>query len=116
MATLKSGAFAQQCFSVHPLSLSFKALLPPDRVVVACANCHMRHRFTVRTLTTRTADAGGPAREAIGDLGVCAAEHPGELRVSALDVMADAVALRCGACRKGYALTVAVFATYRKEG
>ena len=41
MATFKSGAFAQQCFSAHPLSLSFKALMPPDRVVVECINCHM---------------------------------------------------------------------------
>ena len=116
MATIKSGAFAQQCFSAHPLSLSFKALTPPDRVVVACINCHMRHRFTVRTLTARAAEAGGPEREAMGDLGVCAAEHPGDLRVSALDVMTDSVKLRCGACRKGYSISVAVFETYRKDG
>jgi hypothetical protein len=116
MATFKSGAFAQQCFSAHPLSLSFKALTPPDRVVVECINCHMRHRFTVRALMTRAAEAGGPEREAMGDLGVCAAEHPGELRVSAVNVMADAVKLRCGECRKAYSITVSVFETYQKDG
>lgn len=116
MATFKSGAFAQQCFSAHPLSLSFKALTPPDRVVVECTNCHMRHRFTVRALMTRAAEAGGPEREATGDLGVCAAEHPRELRVSAMDVTADSVKLRCGGCRKAYSITVSAFETYRKDG
>ena len=116
MPTFKSGAFAQQCFSAHPLSLSFKALTPPDRVVVECVNCHMRHRFTVRALLTRAAEAGGPEREATGDLSVCAVEHPGELRVSAIDVMTDSVKLRCGGCRKAYSITVATFETYRKDG
>ena len=116
MATFKSGAFAQQCFAAHPLSLSFKALVPPDRVVVECINCHMRHRFTARSLTTRVAEVGGPEREATADLGVCAAEHPGELRVSGIDVMADSVKFRCGGCRKAYSLTVSVFETYRKDG
>ena len=116
MPTFKSGAFAQQCFSVHPLSLSFKALTPPDRVVVECTSCHMRHRFTVRTLTTRVAEAGGLEREATGDLGKCAAEHPGELRVSAVDVTSDAVKLRCGECRRTYSIAVSVFETYRKDG
>lgn len=40
MATIQSGAFAQQCFAAHPLSLNVKALLRPDRVVLTCANCH----------------------------------------------------------------------------
>lgn len=116
MPTFKSGAFAQQCFSAHPLSLSFKALTPPDRVVVECTNCHMRHRFTARALTTRTAGAGGPEREATDDLGTCAAAHPAELRVSAVNVMADAVKLRCGECRRTYSITVSAFETYRKDG
>jgi hypothetical protein len=116
MATFKSGAFAQQCFSAHPLSLSFKTLTPPDRVVVECINCHMRHRFTVRALMTRVAEAGGLEREATGDLGVCAAEHPGELRVSAMDVTADSVKLRCGSCRRAYSIAVSAFETYRKDG
>lgn len=115
MPTFKSGAFAQQCFSVHPLSLSFKSLTPPDRVVVECTNCHMRHRFTARTLTTRAAEADGPEREAADDLGACAAAHPAELRVSAVDVMDDAVKLRCGECRRTYSIAVSVFETYRKD-
>ena len=107
---------AKKGFPPHPLSLSFKALTLPDRVVVECINCHMRHRFTTRSLTTRTAEVGGPEREATVDLGACAAEHPGELRVSVIDVMTDSVKLRCGACRKAYSISVSVFETYRKDG
>lgn len=116
MPTFKSGAFAQQCFSVHPLSLSFKALTPPGRVVVECINCHMRHRFTARALTARSAGEGDHEREAADDLGNCAAAHPGDLRVSTVDVMIDSVKLRCGACRRTYSITVSAFETYRKDG
>src|SRR5712692_599408 len=116
MPTFKSGAFAQQCFSAHPLSLSFKSLTPPGRVALECTNCHMRHRFTALALTTRTAEADSPEREATDDLGTCAAAHPGELRVSAMNVMDDSVKLRCGACRRTYSIAVSVFETYQKDG
>jgi hypothetical protein len=116
MPTFKSGAFAQQCFSAHPLSLNFKALLPPDRLSVACANCHMRHRFTFRSLTTREGEAGAEARDAAGELAKCAAAHPPELRVSLVDVVRDVAKLRCGACHRTYTLDVSAFETYQKEG
>ncbi len=116
MPTFKSGAFAQQCFSAHPLSLNFKALLSPDRLSVACTNCHMRHRFTFRSLTTREGEESAAAREATGDLAKCAAAHPAELRVSLVDVVQDAVKLRCGECRRTYTLDVSAFETYQKEG
>jgi hypothetical protein len=116
MPTFKSGAFVQQCFSVHPLSLSFKALTLPDRVMVECTNCHMRHRLVARALTTRSAQEGGQDREAAGDLDRCAAAHPAELRVSTVDVTTDSVKLRCGECRKTYSIAVSAFETYRKDG
>lgn len=116
MPTFKSGAFAQQCFSAHPLSLSFKALLLPDRVSVACTNCHMRHRFTLRSLTTREGEESTPARDATGDLAKCAAAHPAELRVSLVDVVRDAAKFRCGACHRTYSLGISAFETYQKEG
>jgi len=115
MPTFKSGAFAQQCFSVHPLSLSFKALLLPDRLSVACTNCHMRHRFTFRSLTTREGEESAAAKDAAGDLAKCAAAHPAELRVSLVDVMQDAVKFRCHACRRTYSIDVSACETYQKE-
>jgi len=115
MPTFKSGAFVQQCFASHPQSLSFKGLALPDRVVVMCTSCDMRHRFLVRTLTTRTDEVGNPEREAKDDLAQCVAVHPADLRVGTVDVAHDSVKLRCGACRRIYKLTVSVFETYRKD-
>jgi hypothetical protein len=116
MPTFKSGAFVQQCFAAHPLSLSLKALPAPDRVVVACANCHMRHRMAVRTLMARTGNTGEPITAAADDLARCAAAHPAELRVSAVDVVRDSVKLHCDECRRTYLIDVSSFETYRKEG
>jgi RNase P subunit RPR2 len=115
MPTFKSGAFVQQCFAAHPRSLSFKAVTLPDRVVVTCTSCDMRHRFLVRTLTTRAEEEGSAEREAKDDLATCAAAHPADLRVSTVDVVVDCVRLRCGACSRTYRLTVSAFETYRKD-
>lgn len=115
MPTFKSGAFVQQCFASHPLSLSFQALTLPDRVVVMCTSCDMRHRFLVRTLTTRADERGRSEREAKDDLAQCVAAHPADLRVSTVDVVHDSVKLRCGACSRTYKLTVSAFETYRKD-
>lgn len=115
MPTIKSGAFVQQCFASHPLSLSFKTVTLPDRVVVTCTNCHMRHRFTVRELTVRPETANGPDRSATDELAQCGVNHPAELRVSGVDVVHDTVKLRCGECRRAYHLDVAAFETYQKD-
>lgn len=115
MPTFKSGAFVQQCFASHPLSLSFQALALPDRVVVMCTSCDMRHRFLVRTLTTRTDEEGSREREAKDDLAQCVAAHPAALRVSTVDVVRDSVRLRCSACSRTYKLSVSAFEAYRKD-
>jgi len=36
--------------------------------------------------------------------------------VSAMDVTADSVKLRCGSCRRAYSIAVSAFETYRKDG
>jgi transcription elongation factor Elf1 len=115
MPTIKSGAFVQQCFASHPQSLSFKAFALPDRVVVTCTSCDLRHRFLVRTLTTRAGAEGSPEREAKDDLAQCVAAHPTDVRVTAVDVVHDSVKLRCGACSRTYKLTVSAFETYRRD-
>ncbi len=115
MSTFKSGAFVQQCFASHPQSLSFKALALPDRLVVMCTSCDMRHRFLVRTLTTGTGKEGSLEREATDDLAQCVTAHPAALRVSTVDVVHDSVKLRCGACSRTYKLDVSAFETYRKD-
>ena len=115
MPTFKSGAFVQQCFASHPQALSFKALALPDRVVVMCTSCDMRHRLLVQTLTTRAEEEGSSEREAKDDLAKCVALHPAAVRVSMVDVVRDCVKLRCGACSLTYKITVSAFETYQKR-
>jgi hypothetical protein len=105
MPTFKGGAFIQQCFASHPLSLNFKALTPPDTMLVNCTACDMRHRLIVRP-------GASPASE---ELTACVRAHAGRLRVSAVDVMVDSVQFRCADCRRSYQIEVARFETYRKD-
>jgi hypothetical protein len=154
--TFKTGAFAQQCYSSHPLSLTFKTLtatpqpppradaalsrgpipaetvpfpgppllpdaetaptpgLPEYRVVITCDNCDMRHRFVIRTLISRLGEENEADAEAINRLSRCAAEHPAALRVSGMDISRDTVMLKCGECRRSYALGLSMTETYRK--
>jgi hypothetical protein len=115
MPTFKSGAFIQQCFASHPLSLSFKAATPPDRTVLHCTNCDMRHRLIARASAVSAPDQNPSEKEAIEQLTACLQGHPGGLRVSAVDVVADSVQFKCVECRRTYRIEVALFETYRKE-
>ena len=133
MPTFKSGAFAQQCFSSHPHSLTFKALTlialpiaparpspaetdtaPVYRVVVTCNACDMRHRFVIQTLTARLGQREERDTEAMSKLSCCATAHCLDLRVSSMDVINDSVGLRCGECGRAYHLGVSAIETYQK--
>lgn len=122
--TFKSGAFIQQCFAVHQLSLSLKKLVMPDRVVLTCTACNLLHRLTVRAFILRRPAVveapAGPAKaedgvkEAADQLARCAELHPAALRVRAMDVVQDSAGLRCAECRRIYDLEVAAFETEQK--
>ena len=137
MPTFRSGAFAQQCYSSHPGSLTFKAftVVPPPgvsetaplpavpagppnspayRVVVTCDTCNMRHRFTIEKLTSRLRQEEENEIEAMIQLPRCAAEHPTDLRVSAMDVTNDVVKLRCGGCHRLYNIALRAVETYQR--
>ena len=113
MPIFNSGAFLQQCFAVHPLSLSFKMVTLPDKVGILCANCNMRHRLTVNGFHTHLAD--GPLTElgAAPHLKNCAEAHPEDLRVSGVNVEKDSVQLRCRECQRNYHIQVSIFETYQ---
>jgi hypothetical protein len=118
----KSGAFIQQCFAVHPLCLTLKALHLPNALVLRCTSCNMLHRLTLRALTLRVAavhavdDAARPRdeRSAATHLEECAAAHPAALGVREMDVVRETAGLRCGECRKLYRLDVTTFETHQR--
>ena len=112
MPVFKSGAFIQQCFAVHPLSLSFKMITLPDKVGILCANCNMRHRLTVEVFHTQVHDEPLVEQEAAQQLENCTKVHADDLRVSGVSVEHDAVELRCRACRRMYQMTISLFETY----
>ena len=114
----KSGAFVQQCFSVHPLCLTVKRLAPPDHLVLSCTSCQLAHRLTLRSLRSRLPGQNEPAGEA-GDsafdrLAGCVETHRAALGVSAVDVVRDAAEIRCAECRKLFVLDVALFETHQR--
>ena len=59
---IRSGAFLQQCWSVHPLCLTVKRVEPERIVVLTCSSCRMVHRVTTQSVTrlVSTGDSSAP--------------------------------------------------------
>jgi hypothetical protein len=128
MPTFRSGAFAQQCYSSHPGSLKLKAFTnvasprtesvqgneSEYRVVLTCDACNMRHRFAIGRLTSRLGQQEETETDATSQLSGCAVEHPGDLRVTSMDVTNDSVKLRCGGCQRMYQIVVSEVETYQR--
>ena len=59
---IRSGAFLQQCWSVHPLCLTVKRVEPERIVVLTCSSCRMVHRVTTDSATrlVSTGDSSVP--------------------------------------------------------
>ena len=112
MPIFKSGAFIQQCFAVHPLSLSFKMITLPDKAGILCANCNMRHRLTVGVFQTQVHDEPLVEHGAAEQLEKCTKAHADDLRVSGVNVEHDTVQLRCRVCSRTYQMNVSLFETY----
>jgi len=118
---IRSGAFLQQCWSVHPLCLTVKRLEADGIVVLTCSSCRMVHRVTAGAITrqpsavesslseSELAQTEGPAA-----LKTCLANHASALSVREMDVFQDAMRVRCAECRAQFDLTVAHFETHQK--
>jgi hypothetical protein len=113
-----SGAFLQQCFSVHPLCLSLKKHVPPDHLILSCSSCHSSHRLTVHTLVTHLPGQDQPmgheGQPAFDHLKACIEAHRTALAMSAIDVVRDAADIRCAECRRVYRADVAKFETHQR--
>ena len=115
MPVYKSGAFLQQCFSVHPLSLDLKLVAPPEVIGVMCSNCRMRHRLTLyqEEAVVKSAATTEKGNNEMLLLERCFSSHPEDLRISLVHVERQAVEFRCHPCRRSYTLNVALFETHQ---
>lgn len=113
MAIFNTGAFLQQCFAVHPLSLSFKIVIRPDKIGILCTNCNMRHRLTIGRIQSQLHDEALIDSGAAPQLNQCAETHSEALRVNGVKVEGDLVQLRCRECQRTYRINVSFFETYQ---
>ncbi len=119
---IRSGAFLQQCWSVHPLCVTAKRMTDENALVLICSSCKSAHYLTVATVTSHAASAqhmagAGTSRdEPPGEefLKACVATHHASLTLREMDVFQDLVRLRCADCRRLYELRVSAFETRYK--
>lgn len=119
---IRSGAFLQQCWSVHPLCVTVKRMTDENVVVLSCSSCKSAHYLTVVTVTSHASSAQHRAGsdacqdEPSGEvfLKACVSTHQAVLTLREMDVFQDLVRLRCADCRRLYELTVESFETRYK--
>jgi len=111
MSVFTTGAFLQQCFSVHPLSLSLKLVTPPELIGVVCANCRMKHRLTLRRGAALELEKSNLTSEELVSLQACVKSHPEDVRLALVDVVKDLVEFRCRSCRRTYLFEISLFET-----
>jgi hypothetical protein len=118
---IRSGAFLQQCWSVHPLCLTVKRIEPERIVVLTCSSCRMVHRVTTAVIIRQASAVDsissepGPAQpDGLLALTRCLGAHAPALSLREMDVFQDAVWVRCAECRAQYDLTVSQFETHQK--
>ena len=113
MSVYKSGAFLQQCFSVHPLSLNLKLVSPPEIIGVVCTNCRMRHRLTLHHVTAQPTEMSESGNNDLLLLQGCFHGHSEDIRISSVHVECHAVEFKCRPCRRTYRMDVALFETHQ---
>jgi hypothetical protein len=119
---IRSGAFLQQCWSVHPLCVTVKRMTEENAVVLLCSSCKSAHHLRIATVTSIASSAQQAAGEVTlqdkpsGEeyLKACVAAHAASLTLREMDVFQDLVRLRCADCRRLYELTVSAFETRYK--
>ena len=118
----RSGAFLQQCWSVHPLCLAVKRIEEGRDVILTCSSCRMVHHATFQAITVR-AGAGGdgsaPSPSAVpadgtASLATCLGAHAPALSLRTMDVFDDVLVIRCAECRSHFHVKVSLFETHQK--
>jgi len=119
---IRSGAFLQQCWSIHPLCVTVKRITNDRTLVLLCSSCRFAHHLSLGVVALKEAIVQGPSgerRAGGGDqgeslLGRCVEGHHTAITLSEMDVFQDSVLLRCAECRRQYELTVSTFETHQK--
>lgn len=119
---IRSGAFLQQCWSVHPLCVTVKRMTNENAVVLSCSSCKSTHHLKIASVTSKVSSAQQMPEtdvsrsELPGEelLKACVFTHQTSLTLREMDVFQDLVLLRCADCRRLYELTVESFETRHK--
>jgi len=120
----KSGAFLQQCWSVHPLCVAVKRMGDNRTLILGCSSCRSVHHLMLASVEVRVsavsdesdiqAGAGSQTERGEAQLLGCLGAHAAALTLRKMDVFEDAAMIRCAECRKHYALNVSAFETHQK--
>lgn len=119
---IRSGAFLQQCWSVHPLCVAVKRMTDENTLILSCSSCRSAHHVTIAAVSTRgvsvqrSAGADGSQDGQPGEvlLKTCVSTHYASLSLREMDVFQDLMLLRCAGCRRQYEVTVSAFETRHK--
>ena len=121
---IRSGAFLQQCWSVHPLCVTVKRIADDRTVVLLCSSCRSAHHLQCDSVVAQASAAQSgieePAptvagtAEGLTPLANCITAHRSSLSLREMDVFEDRVLIRCADCRCHYDLAVAHFETHHK--
>ncbi len=119
---IHSGAFLQQCWSVHPLCVTVKRMTDDRTLVLTCSSCKSAHHLTLGMVVPKDSAAQGVTAEdptTTGDPGEsllsdCITTHQASLTIREMDVLQDLVLLRCADCRRHYELTVSSFEMHQR--
>ena len=120
----RSGAFLQQCWSVHPLCVLVRRMVDGNRLILSCTSCRLVHHLALSSVVVRASAVLGepedqpgdhrPAQEGQAQLVGCLDAHAAALSLREMDVFEDLALIRCAECRRHYALTVSSFETHQK--
>lgn len=119
----RSGAFLQQCWSVHPLCLSVRRITDDNQLALACTACRFAHYVTMGSVvfgpsaseeSGASTDASEARCDAQASLANCLQAHAAALSLREMDVFEDLAVLRCAECRRHYAVAVTAFETHQK--
>jgi ribosomal protein L44E len=119
---IRSGAFLQQCWSVHPLCVQVKRMTDDRILVLTCTSCKFAHYLSLGLVASKESAAhpapapapGGAVDRGALQLMACAGQHQASLTLRDMDVFQDLVRLRCAECRRQYDVTVASFETHQR--